>query len=97
MLPRSLVEVLHPNRLVAFRLGSKLIKALLIALYRLWVLWYELVHTKVLHKVVIEEVNNLKIKIEEIIVSPECIWLASTRRIKLLKSVSTMTTLQIKD
>ena len=58
---------------MSFRLGAKLIKALLVGLYRLWVLRYELLHAKASCKVVIEEVNDLKTDIEEILVSSECI------------------------
>ena len=83
--------MLHPNRLVAFKLGIKLIKALLIGLHRLWVLRYKLIYTKALCKVAIEEVNNLKIEIEEILDSPGYIQLTSKKRIKLLESVSTLT------
>ena len=71
LLPCSVVEVFHADRLLAFRMAEKISKTLIVVLRKLLLSGHSLIQTKESCEVVIEELNNLREEIEDTIESVE--------------------------
>ena len=96
LVPMSEISILHKKKLRAFRIWAKLVKWLLASLHSLYVVRCYLTHTNASCDIAIEELNDLKEDMSEVLESSEYSRLVADKEIKVPRKSSEMTTSQVK-
>lgn len=95
-IPSSVVAVLNADRLLVFIFAAKISKTLIVMLHKLWLSRHSLIHNKQPCEVAIEELNDAREDIEEIVESVDCLQLIRVRKMQLPLDIKSMMAPRIK-
>ena len=95
-IPSSVVAVLNADRLLVFIFSAKISKTLIVMLHKLWLSRHSLIHNKQPCEVAIEELNDAREDIEEIVESVDCLQLIRVRKMQLPLDIKSMMAPRIK-